>query len=507
MVNPRYNISPAIFARNDQMQLWVEFDRGNTISSCAISPALPAGLNFNTSTCVITGAASSNTPAANYTVTITTPVNVVSFILPLEIADRAPAGLNYPKSRTRYVRNVAITDSPPSLDYDGGNPQSYSVSPALPAGLSLDTTTGVISGTPTTLQSATNYTVTATNGTGSSASTLSIAVVVPGTSTIYTADGTEIKAYSVDNVNGDPTYMGKTIASAVGSRLIFHPTHDCAVGYSGTAIESFSINKSAQGQMTLATSIGGVSNPNGIVQTANGNYFFVANSGYVSAYSIDASCLVSFIGSTSAAGGPKEMVIGGDNIYILNSGAGIQHFRHDGSGGLTLTSSIGMQAHSNWPNPTPAVGNGLSLAINTAGTLVTAFDTLKGVETFSVNASTGVLTSSNVTVHNDRWDFRRAINVGDFVIQPFQAFNDGLSTYKLSNGTANLTQLLEGSSQIGQYFAGATGVAAHTSPSGTYIFASYANMARWGARRLKLNTTDGTLTPVDESLQNVVGGY
>jgi hypothetical protein len=56
---------------------------------------------------------------------------------------------------------------------------SYSVSPALPAGLTLNTSTGILSGTPTTLTAASNYTITATNTGGSTDAWVSITVVSP----------------------------------------------------------------------------------------------------------------------------------------------------------------------------------------------------------------------------------------------------------------------------------------------------------------------------------------
>ena len=47
-----------------------------------------------------------------------------------------------------------------------GTATSWSVTPSLPAGLTFNTSTGVISGTPTTAQASANYTVTANNGSG-----------------------------------------------------------------------------------------------------------------------------------------------------------------------------------------------------------------------------------------------------------------------------------------------------------------------------------------------------
>jgi hypothetical protein len=54
---------------------------------------------------------------------------------------------------------------------------SYSISPALPAGLTLNTSTGVISGTPTALAAQATYTVTAANSAGSTNGSVALSVI------------------------------------------------------------------------------------------------------------------------------------------------------------------------------------------------------------------------------------------------------------------------------------------------------------------------------------------
>lgn len=57
------------------------------------------------------------------------------------------------------------------------NQLGYTISPALPAGLNFDPSTGTISGTPLGILPATNYTITATNTEGTSSTSISISIV------------------------------------------------------------------------------------------------------------------------------------------------------------------------------------------------------------------------------------------------------------------------------------------------------------------------------------------
>ena len=85
---------------------------------------------------------------------------------------QAPSGLTYPNVGTPVV-GVAVPALTPTVT---GTVSAYSVTPPLPAGLTLDTTSGAISGTPTAATPNTSYVVKATNNGGSTMATLQFAV-------------------------------------------------------------------------------------------------------------------------------------------------------------------------------------------------------------------------------------------------------------------------------------------------------------------------------------------
>src|SRR5664280_499715 len=88
---------------------------------------------------------------------------------------RSPSALSYASSTAIYTKGVLVTANIPSSS--GGVVTLYRISPALPAGLSLSSSTGIISGTPIAATAANIYTVTASTLGGSTTATVTITVI------------------------------------------------------------------------------------------------------------------------------------------------------------------------------------------------------------------------------------------------------------------------------------------------------------------------------------------
>lgn len=91
-----------------------------------------------------------------------------------------PTGLSYPSPLQATV-GIKIVPLAPQVT---GEVASFAVSPALPTGLSLDGTTGVISGTPAAITAQATYTITAANAAGSTMFGLPVTVIAAPTITL-----------------------------------------------------------------------------------------------------------------------------------------------------------------------------------------------------------------------------------------------------------------------------------------------------------------------------------
>jgi hypothetical protein len=152
-----------------------------TVGTYSVSPALPTNVSINaTSGIISTGStAPATTASATYTVTLTSPYGTVTAPVTFELGPAAasPSALNYSTVATSYTTNTIITPLNPTIT--NGTGSVYSVSPSLPAGLALDSATGIISGTPTTVTANASYTVKATTAFGFTTKVITFATTAP----------------------------------------------------------------------------------------------------------------------------------------------------------------------------------------------------------------------------------------------------------------------------------------------------------------------------------------
>ena len=199
---------------------------GGAVTGYAISPALPSGLSLDPATGILSGTPTAVTPLATYTVTAINSGGTTTTLLAITVNDVPPAGLSYATPAPVYTKGIAITPDLPSST--GGAVTAYSVTPALPAGLSLDSTTGVLSGTPTAVAPLATYTVTATNSGGTTTTLLAITVNdVPPTGLTYAVNpATFFQGFAITpdapSSTGGPV-ASYTITPALPTGLVLDP--------------------------------------------------------------------------------------------------------------------------------------------------------------------------------------------------------------------------------------------------------------------------------------------
>ena len=151
------------------------------VTGYSVSPSLPNGMSFNTTTGEISGAPNTLQGATSYTVTASNTGGNTTDQFTIEVIVTPPSNLNYRYAPFVFTDGVAVRTSfggtlfttPTVTGFI--NPGGYSISPSLPSGLIFDMNTGAISGTPSGTSVQTNYTATAT---GSAPTTTIITIEV-----------------------------------------------------------------------------------------------------------------------------------------------------------------------------------------------------------------------------------------------------------------------------------------------------------------------------------------
>ncbi len=189
----------------------------NSPTSYGETGTLPAGLSLNASSGVISGTPTA-TGTSSVTVSATNGAGTGSATLTITVSNPSPPVITSATTASGsvgYTFTYQITAS--------NSPASYAETGTLPAGLSLNTSTGVISGTPTAT-GTTSVTIKASNlgGTGSATLTISVGNLPPTPYGVYAlwTPGTTItnggadsygNGYNSSLVGGSVTYNGTTL--------------------------------------------------------------------------------------------------------------------------------------------------------------------------------------------------------------------------------------------------------------------------------------------------------
>ena len=144
----------------------------------------------------------------------------------------APAFTLSASSETRTANIVATGFT---ISSTGGLIASFAIN-ATPAGMSFSTSTGALTGTPTSVATATTYTVTATNAAGSTTATFALTVLAPLSTDATLTTASTIKGQAI-LLLGTPS---ATLASATAGSVPISTTQAADTSNTGSYITAFS---------------------------------------------------------------------------------------------------------------------------------------------------------------------------------------------------------------------------------------------------------------------------
>lgn len=156
--------------------------------SFSISPALPQGLGLSSTGGVIRGTPTATAGQANYTVTAKYGTKTAKATVTVTVTQASGSAALTPSTQVVIATiGKRISTSALQAANFGTASVSYSIQPAPPAGLTLNTTTGVLSGTPTVAAAQASYVVTGQSSSAQATASITLTVVQSGGSTTPTS--------------------------------------------------------------------------------------------------------------------------------------------------------------------------------------------------------------------------------------------------------------------------------------------------------------------------------
>ena len=359
----------------------------STPSSFAAT-GLPAGLLLNSVTGIISG---TPTGSAVSTVSLfaTNAGGTGSATLTLTVNPAAPAitsaGTASGRVGTVFSYNITASRSPTSFGATG-----------LPAGLTINTMTGLISGTPTAVAVST-VTISATNagGTGSTTLTLTVIPAVPVISSATTVTGNVGIAFTYAiTASSTPTVFGATgLPAGLTVNTITGAVSGIPTTTGVSAITISATNAGGTGSTTLTLTVVLAAPVISSATTASGTV------GDAFTYTITASSNPTTFGATGLPSGlvlnTTSGVISGTPTGNGTSSATITATNASGTGTATLTMTVAMAAPviTSAATATGTVGTAFTFTVSASGT-PTSFNASGLPSGLQIDAVTGVISGT-----------------------------------------------------------------------------------------------------------------
>ena len=238
-----------------------------------ITPALPAGLSISSTTGVVSGTPTVSLSATTFSIVASDGTSSAMATLALtvtEITSQSVAVTPASQSVSGKVGTAISATSALSATLITGT-KYFSVTPKLPDGISINTATGVISGTPVNAASSGVYIITVSDGAKYGFSTIRIVVegplkLAPAVQTVSGQVGKAIVDTALLASDSLAASKAFTVNPVLPSGLVLHPTKGIISGTPTVAISStvFTVTandgtKSATATvtMTIAAAAGG----------------------------------------------------------------------------------------------------------------------------------------------------------------------------------------------------------------------------------------------------------
>jgi Ca2+-binding RTX toxin-like protein len=193
-----------------------------------IAGTLPSGLSIDSATGVISGTPTTTLTTTAFTITATAGSVTATSIVNITVSDPAAAVITPGTQTVSGTQNSAISSTTAfsTTNFTGSVTYAIAGSVALPTGLSFNTSTGVLSGTPTSMLTATTFTVTAT-GASSGSATATISITVAAVAAPLAAQSAPVSA---------PT--GAVVSAGTGTAIVRWDAVSGATRYTAQAFIS-----------------------------------------------------------------------------------------------------------------------------------------------------------------------------------------------------------------------------------------------------------------------------